>query len=49
LWLSPALVLGLGVAGALFARRRAPAATPRLSAEEEARLKGLTEGDAGDR
>jgi cytochrome c-type biogenesis protein CcmH len=49
LWLSPALVLGLGVAGALFARRRAPAATPRLSAEEEARLKALTEGDAGGR
>ena len=47
LWLSPALVLGLGVAGAFFARRRAPAATPCLSAEEEARLKALTGGDAG--
>ena len=46
LWLSPALVLGLGVAAALYARRRAPLATPRLSAEEEARLAALTNGDA---
>jgi cytochrome c-type biogenesis protein CcmH len=46
LWLSPALTLGLGVAVALFARRRAPSATPRLSAEEEARLAALTD-DAG--
>jgi cytochrome c-type biogenesis protein CcmH len=43
LWLSPVLVLGLGVAAALFARRRAPRATPRLSAEEEARLAALTD------
>ena len=46
LWLSPALVLGAGVAAALFARRRAPRATAALSAEEEARLAALTGGDA---
>ena len=46
LWLSPVLTLGLGVAAALYARRRAPSATPRLSAEEEARLAALT-GDDG--
>jgi cytochrome c-type biogenesis protein CcmH len=45
LWLSPMLTLGLGVAAALLARRRAPRATPRLSAEEEARLAALTNGD----
>ena len=46
LWLSPVLTLGLGVAAALYARRPAPSATPRLSAEEEARLAALT-GDDG--
>jgi cytochrome c-type biogenesis protein CcmH len=46
LWLSPVLTLGLGVAAALYARRRAPSATPRLSEEEEARLAALTNGDA---
>ena len=46
LWLSPALTLALGVAAVLFARRRAPQATPRLTAEEEARLAALTNGDA---
>ena len=46
LWLSPVLTLGLGVAAALYARRRAPSATPRLSEEEEARLAALTDGDA---
>jgi cytochrome c-type biogenesis protein CcmH len=46
LWLSPVLTLGLGVAAALFARGRAPRLTPRLSAEEEARLAALTNGDA---
>jgi cytochrome c-type biogenesis protein CcmH len=46
LWLSPVLVLSLGVAAVLFARRRAPSETPRLSAEEEARLAALTSGDA---
>ena len=46
LWLSPVLTLGLGVAAALYARRRAPSATPRLSDEEEARLAALTSGDA---
>jgi cytochrome c-type biogenesis protein CcmH len=46
LWLSPVIALGLGVAAALYARRRAPSATPRLSADEEARLAALTNGDA---
>jgi cytochrome c-type biogenesis protein CcmH len=46
LWLSPVLVLGLGVSAALFAHRRAPSATPRLTAEEEARLAALTNSDA---
>jgi cytochrome c-type biogenesis protein CcmH len=46
LWLSPVLTLGLGVAAALYARRRAPGATPRLSEDEEARLAALTNGDA---
>ncbi len=45
LWLSPAIVLSLGAA-ALYARRRAPRATPGLTAEEEARLAALTKGDA---
>ena len=47
LWLSPVLVLGLGVGAALFAYRRAPSATPRLTAEEEARLAALTAEDGG--
>jgi cytochrome c-type biogenesis protein CcmH len=46
LWLSPVLTLGLGAAAALYARRRAPSATPGLSDEEEARLAALTSGDA---
>jgi cytochrome c-type biogenesis protein CcmH len=46
LWLSPVLTLAIGAAAALYARRRAPRATPRLSAEEEARLATLTNGDA---
>jgi cytochrome c-type biogenesis protein CcmH len=46
LWLSPVLTLGLGAAAALFAQRRAPRATPGLSAEEEARLAALTNSDA---
>jgi cytochrome c-type biogenesis protein CcmH len=46
LWLTPALVLGVGLAAALIARRRAPQATPALSAEEVARLSALTGGDA---
>ena len=46
LWLSPVLTLGLGVAAALYARRRTPGATPSLSPEEEARLAALTNGDA---
>ena len=45
LWLSPVLTLGLGVTAALYARRRAPSATPRLSEEEEARLAALTAED----
>ena len=46
LWLSPVLVLGLGVGAALLAHRRAPSVTPRLTAEEEARLAALTNNDA---
>ena len=46
LWLSPALVLGAGLAAALFARRGAPRSTPPLSAEEEARLAALTGRDS---
>jgi cytochrome c-type biogenesis protein CcmH len=46
LWLTPALVLGAGLAAVLIARRRAPRATPALSAEEEARLSALMGGDA---
>jgi cytochrome c-type biogenesis protein CcmH len=46
LWLSPVLALGLGAAAVVVARRRAPRSTPRLSAEEEARLAALTDGDA---
>jgi cytochrome c-type biogenesis protein CcmH len=46
LWLSPVLVLGVGVASAFYARRHAPSATPGLSDEEEARLLALTRGDA---
>jgi cytochrome c-type biogenesis protein CcmH len=46
LWLSPVLTLGLGAAAALYARRRAPSATPGLSDEEEAKLLALTSGDA---
>jgi cytochrome c-type biogenesis protein CcmH len=45
LWLSPMLVLGFGVGAAIFAHRRAPSVTPRLSAEEEARLAALTADD----
>src|SRR5271155_220477 len=45
LWLSPPLVLGAGLAAAIFARPRAPRSTPALSAEEEARLAALTGGD----
>ena len=45
LWLSPALVLGAGLAATLFARRRAPRSTPALSDDEEARLAALTGGD----
>jgi cytochrome c-type biogenesis protein CcmH len=45
LWLSPVLVLSLGLGAALFAYRRAPSITPRLSADEEARLAALTGHD----
>ena len=47
LWLSPVIALGVGAAAVIIARRRAPGATPRLSAEEEARLAALTDRDAG--
>jgi cytochrome c-type biogenesis protein CcmH len=46
LWLSPPLTLGAGLAAVLLARRRAPHGTPPLSADEEARLAALTNGDA---
>ena len=46
LWLSPVLILGLGLGAALIARRRAPRVTPRLSDEEEARLAALINGNA---
>jgi cytochrome c-type biogenesis protein CcmH len=46
LWLSPLITLSAGIAAVLLARRRAPRATPALSAEEEARLAALTSGDA---
>ena len=45
LWLSPVLMLSLGLGAALFAYRRAPRITPRLSADEEARLAALTGHD----
>ena len=45
LWLSPPLTLCAGLAAALLARRRAPASTTPLSAEEEKRLAALTTGD----
>ena len=38
LWLSGPLTLALGALGVYFARRRAPAAPPPLTAEEEKRL-----------
>ena len=42
LWLSAPLTLCAGLAAVLIARRRAPTATPALSAEEEAQLAALT-------
>jgi cytochrome c-type biogenesis protein CcmH len=42
LWLSPPLTLCAGLAAVLLARRRAPQATPALSAQEEAQLATLT-------
>jgi cytochrome c-type biogenesis protein CcmH len=42
LWLSAPLTLCAGLAAVLLARRRAPRATPPLSADEEARLAALT-------
>src|SRR5271163_3571327 len=45
LWLSPPLTLCAGLAAMLLARRRALRATPPLSAEEEARLAALTDGE----
>jgi cytochrome c-type biogenesis protein CcmH len=46
LWLSAPLTLAAGLAAVLLARRRAPAATEALSADEERRLAALT-GDEG--
>jgi cytochrome c-type biogenesis protein CcmH len=42
LWLSPPLTLCAGLAAVLIARKRAPSATPALSAQEEAQLAALT-------
>ncbi|MBV8440882.1 MAG: cytochrome c-type biogenesis protein CcmH [Hyphomicrobiales bacterium] len=42
LWLIAPLTLCAGLAAILFARRRTPAATQELSAEEEAQLAALT-------
>jgi cytochrome c-type biogenesis protein CcmH len=42
LWLSAPLTLAAGLAAIVVARRRAPAATPALSVEEEAQLAALT-------
>jgi cytochrome c-type biogenesis protein CcmH len=47
LWLCPPLTLGIGIAAVILARRRAPAATPALSAEEERRLAALTRDRTG--
>ena len=47
LWLSAPLTLCAGAAAALIALRRAPSATPPLSAEEEAQLAMLTRRDGG--
>jgi cytochrome c-type biogenesis protein CcmH len=49
LWLIAPLTLGGGAAAVLFARRRAPTATPVLSAEEGTRLAALTDGDGAGR
>ncbi len=45
LWLSAPLTLAAGLAAVLVARRRQPAATAALTAEEEARLEALTKRD----
>ena len=47
LWLAAPLTLAAGLAGVVIARRRAPAATQALSAEEEARLGALTRDEGG--
>jgi len=44
LWLSGPLTLALGALGVYFARRRAPAPPPPLSADEERRLKEIEGG-----
>ncbi len=47
LWLAAPLTLAAGLAAVVIARRRAPAVTPALSAEEEAELAALTRQDGG--
>ncbi len=47
LWLSAPLTLCAGFAAALLALRRAPSATPALSAEEEAQIAALTKREDG--
>ena len=44
LWLSGPLTLALGALGVYFARRRAPAPPPPLTADEEKRLKEIEGG-----
>src|SRR5271157_5194755 len=47
LWLSAPLTLSAGLAAVLLARRRAPAAPPVLSADEERRLASLMSDKGG--
>ncbi len=47
LWLSAPLTLSAGLAAVLLARRRAPAAPPALSADEERRLASLMSDKGG--
>ena len=47
LWLSAPLTLCAGLAAVILARRRAPAATPALSPDEETRLAALSREETG--
>jgi cytochrome c-type biogenesis protein CcmH len=48
LWLAPPMTLCAGLAAVFIARRRAPAGTTPLSAEEEAELAALTAKEGGE-